>query len=1665
MKKCLVIFALLFSYVFASAQMSITKTCDKLTAASGETFTYTLQYNCFSNTGNCSNMIVKDQLPTGVEFVSAFGSIHTTSAIENSGLVTFTFQSVVNAGSTGELLVTVRFPNGSTPNGTEAVNTATIEDDNNAPITSDPAVTTTSTAACDWTVTKSIQGGGTPVIGENTTYVIEVCEGGGDGSLNLNSATLVDNLPAGVNFVSASDGGTESGGLVTWNMGALTYDNCYTRTVTVNFPSGTFSDGENVDNVASLSGECVGEVSGALDDFTLTHIVADPVVEVELLKELSSGTETKVVGEILTYDISASNTGDFDLDNFIVTDAIPVQMDLKTVSTGRYNNTPLTIHLRYQTNLNGTWTSWTGSPFTGETESDLPVSDLGLAANEYITNLQWDFGTMPAGTIAESAIDLKGILISPDNAGGTLSPGDTFTNTAVLSYDYNSATTTVQDDVMVTIDTPDPAEVWLEKGARYNDRVIGQEFDYYVHPANTGGTPFTNFVMIDTLPAAMLLTKTESGGWTDSPFTEVYVRYQTNLNNGTWIDWAGPFEGHEDAQLSVGALGLASGEYVTMVQWDFGDVPVGFDSNGDRPRVTGTLLGTDHDGNVVNVGDVIENCVFLSGESGGTTYTERQCASTTVAPPEADLDPGKTVLTSAPYYPGDTVIFRLSIENNSTGTNIASNPTVMDLLPEGLEYVPNSWTLDENGTGVPAPNFYFETNYNATGRTLLRWDWTGAAAFDFQIGDNAFIDFKVAIYRSVVAGDIDNRLYMICENDYECNEKSEPDIYDLDDDGDTTEELCYDNVDATLEIPSLAALESEKLVKGELDDDYSKYPANGITTPGGLADYQLFVRNVGTVPMTDIIVIDILPFIGDKGVLDLNDRLSEWRPNLVGAVDAPSGVTVYYSTEGNPCRDEFTPGTPADCNAPNWTTALPQNVTSVQSLKFDFGTTIISPGDELLLEWPMRAPANAPYQGEIAWNSFGYIATRTDNDVTLLPSEPIKVGIQIEPVQPGAYGNFVWLDVNANGLQDAGEVGIDDMRVELYRDNGDGIADVETDELVSFTLTANGGLYLFPTLEADDYFAVFQLSPTYNLSPFQNTSEAGYNTELDSDGQAATIGAFPVAITPITSIALDEDDRSWDIGLYQDTPPVAALGNYVWNDVNNNGLQDESSNLGINGIEVRLYEEGGVASIETVYTANDLNGNPGYYLFDGLDPNTNYFVEFVLQSYGSGLLDPSFTTSEQGAGGSDTNDSDAIVTGNPLIARTTVIDVTSGDYDDAWDAGVVVPSSDLTLGNRVWEDTDNDGVYDFLDGEQGINGVKINLYVDSDGSGDFSGGDVFYATTTTITSGGTMGYYCFENLPVGNYIVEIDASNFAANQDLDGLISSTGNDLGDNTAPDPDPDSDHDDNGYSVNSSIASKAISLTDDTGADANADGDNDPKTNKTVDFGFYAFVCPDITSLTSTPTDVCLDDTDVSITIHHDANPGDFALYYSTDGTLTSSDLYSVGNGGAILIADQISPALDATSTSQAFTVPNSVDTYYVYAILDAANGNILDPYCLPMAIRSIEVFEAPNAGADNATLTLCNNLSSNSTTIDLNTVLSGADAGGTWAETTGSPSGSFNVSTAVFDADGLAEGVYTFTYTITNSSAPAACSQDVATFTITVDYCCPPSKCGRVNVIRN
>ena len=260
------------------------------------------------------------------------------------------------------------------------------------------------------------------------------------------------------------------------------------------------------------------------------------------------------------------------------------------------------------------------------------------------------------------------------------------------------------------------------------------------------------------------------------------------------------------------------------------------------------------------------------------------------------------------------------------------------------------------------------------------------------------------------------------------------DTNDLDRDGNKTETLCISR-NALFNVLPTAGLNSVKLVKGSCPGS-GDYAASATTYGNGPLSYRLTVSNPGNVSVNNAIFYDIFPYVGDRGVISTDARHSEWAPVLTGAVVVPSGANVAYSQSTNPCRPELFGGAtganlPAGCTN-DWSGTAPTDITAVKALKVSFGSISIAPEDALRFSWPMRAPVSAqiPQAGN---NSFGYIATRTDGLTPALPAaEPNLVQTTIACVEaPPFIGDHVWLDANADGIQNAGEAGRNGVVVEL----------------------------------------------------------------------------------------------------------------------------------------------------------------------------------------------------------------------------------------------------------------------------------------------------------------------------------------------------------------------------------------------------------------------------------------------------------------------------------------------------------------------------------------------------------------------------------------------------------------------------------------------------------
>jgi hypothetical protein len=204
------------------------------------------------------------------------------------------------------------------------------------------------------------------------------------------------------------------------------------------------------------------------------------------------------------------------------------------------------------------------------------------------------------------------------------------------------------------------------------------------------------------------------------------------------------------------------------------------------------------------------------------------------------------------------------------------------------------------------------------------------------------------------------------------------------------------------------------------------------------------------------------------------------------------------------------------------------------------------------------------------------------------------------------------------------------------------------------------------------------------------------------------------------------------------TYQYGSIGNYVWNDDNGNGLQDEPTTNGINGLTVYLYSAGpdntvgtsDDALIDSTLTANDGSSNPGYYMFDSL-MSGGYYVNFPL--FASGRQITTQTATNQTDGNSD---ADALTGNSPLV---TINAYGSGSDRDNMtiDAGYV-PAALADLGNYVWNDINKDGIQDPT--EVGVAGITITLYDNANN-----------IVSSTVTD--AYGKYLFEDLQPGIYKV------------------------------------------------------------------------------------------------------------------------------------------------------------------------------------------------------------------------------------------------------------------------------------------------------------------------
>ena len=384
-------------------------------------------------------------------------------------------------------------------------------------------------------------------------------------------------------------------------------------------------------------------------------------------------------------------------------------------------------------------------------------------------------------------------------------------------------------------------------------------------------------------------------------------------------------------------------------------------------------------------------------------------------------------------------------------------------------------------------------------------------------------------------------------------------------------------------------------------------------------------------------------------------------------------------------------------------------------------------------------------------NPFG--SGRTGSINLLADNLTIDAGLSAGvPAGKGSLGDKVWYDLNNNGVQDAGELGVAGVTVTLQKDiNGDGIFS-GAGELSFATTTTNAlGQYLFGGLDAGVYRVVFSNMPVGYIIGLKDAVAGTDNTDSDGDNAGVTIAALTTSTTGVYILALGEDNLSIDLGIVQ---PASrnTLGDFVWFDQNGDGLQT-AGEPGMPGVMVTLYDNTGTA---IAYTTTDANGQ---YLFAGLIDGT--------YSVGYSNLPAGFDFTTKSASNDLTGSDADLVSGKTTTVTLTYASGGTNRDNRSLDAGLITTMA--ALGNYVWLDTNGDGIQDVT--EAGIAGVTVILYAS----------DATTVISSTITD--QNGKYLFSNLVAGSYVVGFSTIPGS----LEFTQQNTPGDNGNNTNSDANP--------------------------------------------------------------------------------------------------------------------------------------------------------------------------------------------------------------------------------------------------------------------------------------
>ena len=325
---------------------------------------------------------------------------------------------------------------------------------------------------------------------------------------------------------------------------------------------------------------------------------------------------------------------------------------------------------------------------------------------------------------------------------------------------------------------------------------------------------------------------------------------------------------------------------------------------------------------------------------------------------------------------------------------------------------------------------------------------------------------------------------------------------------------------------------------------------------------------------------------------------------------------------------------------------------------------------------------------------------KTTADVTIKAETGSVIDVNFGFVKPASVGDYTWMDVNRDGLQDADEPALPGVTVTLMRADGSAVTDASGNPVGAVTTDANGK-YVFENLLPGDYKVSFQAPAGFDAT----TSEAGDDRAADSNGASASV-----------TLAQGQTDDTIDFGAVG----TGVIGDQLFVDVNQNGGNaPDAGDKVLPGVKVTLTWTGPGGITRTYETTTDADGKykfenllPGEYKVE-VDPTSLLKAEPLLDVL---THDPSGDVASKTVVSEDVKKEAAkLADAFKLTASVTLTGENNSNLDQDWGFGI---SADTAIKKAITDpDEEAQKTFEFTPGAK----VTYTLTLTNNGPGVATG--------------------------------------------------------------------------------------------------------------------------------------------------------------------------------------------------------------------------------------------------------------------------------------------------------------------------------------------------------